>query len=77
MPSRRTFLQLSLVASLGLPLGTARAQNPGAGSCRTKASRSSARSSPLVPVDAIWEDFTADVRAALGRIAQPSRAISR
>jgi len=74
MPSRRTFLQLSLAAglgaSLGLPLGLARAEQPGRWFMPDEGEPQQRAFIAFGAQDAIWEDFTADVQAALGRIAQ-------
>lgn len=79
MPTRRTFLQqltvvagLGAVASVGLPLGHAHASAraaerwfmPDEGEAQQRAFIA------FGAQDAIWEDFTADVQAALGRIAR-------
>ncbi|MDR2305929.1 MAG: agmatine deiminase family protein [Paucimonas sp.] len=79
MPTRRTFLQqltvvagLGAVASVGLPLGRAHASAraaerwfmPDEGEAQQRAFIA------FGAQDAIWEDFTADVQAALGRIAR-------
>ncbi|WP_043197848.1 agmatine deiminase family protein [Pseudomonas putida] len=74
MPSRRTFLQLSLAAGLGaglgLPLGLARAEEPGRWFMPDEGEPQQRAFIAFGAQDAIWEDFTADVQAALGRIAQ-------
>ncbi|MFJ4348813.1 agmatine/peptidylarginine deiminase [Pseudomonas sp. NPDC089401] len=74
MPSRRTFLQLSLAAGLGaglgLPLGLARAAEPGRWFMPDEGEEQQRAFIAFGAQDAIWEDFTADVQAALGRIAQ-------
>ncbi|WP_286914130.1 MULTISPECIES: agmatine deiminase family protein [unclassified Pseudomonas] len=74
MPSRRTFLQLSLAAglgaSLGLPLGLARADQAGRWFMPDEGEPQQRAFIAFAAQDAIWEDFTADVQAALGRIAQ-------
>ncbi|MFJ4431838.1 agmatine/peptidylarginine deiminase [Pseudomonas sp. NPDC089395] len=74
MPSRRTFLQLSLAAglgaSLGLPLGLARAEQPDRWFMPDEGEPQQRAFIAFGAQDAIWEDFTADVQAALGRIAQ-------
>ncbi|WP_449431202.1 agmatine deiminase family protein [Pseudomonas putida] len=74
MPSRRTFLQLSLAAglgaSLGLPLGLARAEQPGRWFMPDEGEPQQRAFIAFGAQDAIWEDFTADVQAAQGRIAQ-------
>lgn len=74
MPSRRIFLQLSLAAglgaSLGLPLGLARAEEPGRWFMPDEGEPQQRAFIAFGAQDAIWEDFTADVQAALGRIAQ-------
>ncbi|MFK3774764.1 agmatine/peptidylarginine deiminase [Pseudomonas sp. NPDC089406] len=74
MPTRRTFLQLSMAAGvgagLGLPLGMARA---GAGERWFMPDEGEPQHCAYLAFgaqDAIWEDFTADVQAALGRIAR-------
>jgi len=74
MPSRRTFLQLSLVtglgAGLGLPLGLARAEEPGRWFMPDEGEPQQRAFIAFGAQKAIWEDFTVDVQAALGRIAQ-------
>jgi len=74
MPSRRTFLQLSLAAGLGaglgLPLSLARADEPGRWFMPDEGEPQQRAFIAFGAQDAIWEDFTADVQAALGRIAQ-------
>ncbi|MNG83772.1 Agmatine deiminase [compost metagenome] len=74
MPSRRTFLQLSLAAGLGaglgLPLGLARADQPDRWFMPDEGEPQQRAFIAFGAQDAIWEDFTADVQAALGRIAQ-------
>lgn len=74
MPNRRTFLQLSLAAglgaSLGLPLGLARAEAPERWFMPDEGEPQQRAFIAFGAQPAIWEDFTADVQAALGRIAQ-------
>lgn len=74
MPTRRTFLQLSLAAGLGaglgLPLGSARAAELGRWFMPDEGEAQQRAYLAFGAQDAIWEDFTADVQAALGRIAQ-------
>ncbi|WP_252090835.1 agmatine deiminase family protein [Pseudomonas sp. MWU13-3659] len=79
MPTRRTFLQqLSVVAGLGaavsfgLPLGSnsARAAEPGRWFMPDEGEKHARAYIAFGAQDAIWEDFTEDVQAALGRIAR-------
>lgn len=74
MPTRRTFLQLSLAAGLGaglgLPLGQARAADDGRWFMPDEGEPQQRAYLAFGAQDAIWEDFTADVQAALGRIAR-------
>jgi len=74
MPNRRTFLQLSLAAglgaSLGLPLGLARAEAPERWFMPDEGEPQQRAFIAFGAQPAIWEDFTSDVQAALGRIAQ-------
>ncbi|MGX1019865.1 agmatine deiminase [Pseudomonas sp. Y3 TE3536] len=74
MPNRRTFLQLSLAAglgaSLGLPLGLARGEAPERWFMPDEGEPQQRAFIAFGAQPAIWEDFTSDVQAALGRIAQ-------
>ncbi|MFB4393404.1 MULTISPECIES: agmatine/peptidylarginine deiminase [unclassified Pseudomonas] len=77
MPTRRTFLQqlslaggLAAVASLGLPLVNARAADEDRWFMPDEGEKQARAYLAFGAQDAIWEDFTADVQAALGRISQ-------
>ncbi|UVL90141.1 agmatine deiminase family protein [Pseudomonas sichuanensis] len=77
MPTRRTFLQqlsvvagVSAAASFGLPLGSARAAEAGRWFMPDEGEKQQCAYIAFGAQDAIWEDFTEDVQAALGRIAR-------
>ncbi|MCU7239887.1 agmatine deiminase family protein [Pseudomonas peradeniyensis] len=79
MPTRRTFLQhmsvvagLGAAASFGLPFGgnSARAAEPGRWFMPDEGEKHARAYIAFGAQDAIWEDFTEDVQAALGRIAR-------
>lgn len=77
MPTRRTFLQqlsiaagIGAAASLGLPLGSARASEVDRWFMPDEGEPQQRTYLAFGAQDAIWEDFTSDVQAALGRIAQ-------
>ncbi|MDH0646589.1 agmatine deiminase family protein [Pseudomonas sp. GD03858] len=74
MPTRRTFLQLSLAAGigagLGLPMGVARAADPERWFMPDEGEKQQRAYIAFGAQDDIWEDFTEDVQAALGRIAR-------
>lgn len=74
MPTRRTFLQLSLAAGLGaglgLPQGAVRAAEAGRWFMPDEGEAQQRAYLAFGAQEAIWEDFTADVQAALGRIAR-------
>ncbi|ORT72169.1 agmatine deiminase family protein [Pseudomonas mosselii] len=79
MPTRRTFLQqmsvvagLGAAASLGLPFGgtRARAAESGRWFMPDEGEKHQRAYIAFGAQDAIWEDFTEDVQAALGRIAR-------
>ncbi|MGR6656420.1 agmatine deiminase family protein [Pseudomonas mosselii] len=79
MPTRRTFLQqmsvvagLGAAASLGLPFGgtRARAAESGRWFMPDEGEKHQRAYIAFGAQDAIWEDFTKDVQAALGRIAR-------
>lgn len=79
MPTRRTFLQqmsvvagLGAAASFGLPFGgtRARAAESGRWFMPDEGEKHQRAYIAFGAQDAIWEDFTEDVQAALGRIAR-------
>ncbi|MCP8633778.1 agmatine deiminase family protein [Pseudomonas mosselii] len=79
MPTRRTFLQqmsvvagLGAAASFGLPFGSnsARASEAGRWFMPDEGEPHQRAYIAFGAQDAIWEDFTEDVQAALGRIAR-------
>lgn len=77
MPTRRTVLQhlsiaagLGAAASIGLPLSRARASEAGRWSMPDEGEPQQRAYLAFGTQDAIWEDFTEDVQAALGRIAR-------
>ncbi|ATB66238.1 agmatine deiminase family protein [Pseudomonas mosselii] len=79
MPTRRTFLQqmsvvagLGVAASFGLPFGgtRARAAESGRWFMPDEGEKHQRAYIAFGAQDAIWEDFTEDVQAALGRIAR-------
>lgn len=79
MPTRRTFLQqmsvvagLGAAASFGLPFGgtRARAAESGRWFMPDEGEKHQHAYIAFGAQDAIWEDFTEDVQAALGRIAR-------
>lgn len=79
MPTRRTFLQqmsvvagLGAAASFGLPFGgtRARAAESGRWFMTDEGEKHQRAYIAFGAQDAIWEDFTEDVQAALGRIAR-------
>ncbi|MFT0866835.1 agmatine deiminase family protein [Pseudomonas sp. CAM1A] len=79
MPTRRTFLQqmsvvagLGAAASFGLPFGgsNARAAESGRWFMPDEGEKHQRAYIAFGAQDAIWEDFTEDVQAALGRIAR-------
>lgn len=77
MSTRRTFLQhlsiaagLGAAASIGLPLSRARASEAGRWFMPDEGEPQQRAYLAFGAQDAIWEDFTEDVQAALGRIAR-------
>jgi agmatine deiminase len=82
MPTRRTFLQQltwspARPPASACPWASARAAEAGRWFMPDEGEKQQRAFIAFGAQDAIWEDFTEDVQAALGRIARPSPRISR